>query len=284
MSSDAEGWGKAIPIGILAGVPTAIFLQAGFVETLRKRGEAVRPSRLGGLAPPGLGYAVVRDCVYWAATQKQVQTPRPTWAEELTCQVCVVGVPLVCDTLSVRVVDPKFTFPRTSWRASLATACPPVALLGRATWIPLYNWAYVVAQQQIGDETPAKEVAGLVAGSLAASFVAYPLFVVKTNMLLLQGDSTSPWDAIRLVGRALARTAGLEPGKPTNPAAVFASVFKGVRPHAIANIGPDVLCMAAARAIFALLFAATAAAPSSSSAGGVVGKKKADTTTTTTAR
>ena len=259
MSSDPDGWSKALPIGILAGIPTALFLQAGFVETLRKRGEAVKPSRLGGLYPPGLGYAMLRDCVYWSATQKQVQTPKPTWSEELTCQLCVVGVPLVCDTLSVRVVDPKFQFPRTS-SGILATACPPVALLGRATWIPVYNWAYVVAQQNIGDDGPVREVAGLVAGSLAASVVAYPLFVLKTNMLLLSDGSFSPVSALKLIGRSISHTLGATDKGSLSPATAVANVFKGLRPHAIANIGPDVLCMAAARAIYSLLASSSSAA------------------------
>ena len=251
-----------MPIGILAGIPTAVFLQVGFVQTLRQRGEAVRPSRLGGLLPAGLGYAIVRDCVYWAATQKQVQTPKPTWAEEMTCQVCVVGVPLICDTLSVRVVDPKFAWPKT-FRATLAMACPPVALLGRTTWIPVYNWAYVVTQQQIGDKTPLRDVMGLVAGSLAASCVAYPLFVLKTNMLLLQGTegSLSPTSVFRLIGRSLAHTVGAGDSLSKVPTisltTLISNVFRGLKPHAIANIGPDVLCMAAARIIYSFCLTTT---------------------------
>mmetsp|Transcript_23847 Transcript_23847/g.31045 ORF Transcript_23847/g.31045 Transcript_23847/m.31045 type:complete len:283 (+) Transcript_23847:21-869(+) len=264
-SSDADGWSKAIPIGILAGIPTALFLQIGFVETLRSRGESVKPSRFFGMAPPGLGFAIIRDCVYWAATQKQVQTPKPSLLEEATCQFCVVGVPLVCDTLSVKIVEPKFEWPKTT-RATLLMACPPVALLGRMTWIPVYNWAYVVTQQNIGDKFWLQEVAGLILGSLAASVVAYPLFVLKTNMLLQQSssESLSPIHFFRIIGRAISRTAGVESltKLPTrSPVAIFSSVFKGLRPHTIANLGPDVACMAAARTIFS--FAAQSCAVSS---------------------
>lgn len=257
-TSDPDGWSKAVPIGIFAGIPTAVFLQVGFVRTLVERGEAVRPSRLGGLYPPGLGFAIVRDCVYWAATQKQVQTPKPTFTENLTCQFCVVGVPLVCDTLSVRVVDPAFKWPRT-WSATLALACPPVALLGRATWIPVYNWAYVVTQQRIGDDTWHKEAAGLVAGSLAASVVAYPLFVFKTNMLL-SSDAVSLRALPRILADALARTCGapkFSTIETHRPATVLAAVYKGLRPHTIANIGPDVLCMAIGRLAYKFIFSPT---------------------------
>ena len=37
-------------------------------------------------------------------------------------------------------------------------------------------------------------------------------------------------------------------------AAAVGAVMKGANPHAIANIGPDVLCMGAARAAYKLLF------------------------------
>ena len=36
--------------------------------------------------------------------------------------------------------------------------------------------------------------------------------------------------------------------------AAVGAVMKGANPHAIANIGPDVLCMGAARAAYKLLF------------------------------
>ena len=139
-SSDVSGgWSTATAIGCLAGVPTAAFLQIGFIKTLRQRNVAVAKSRFG---VPGLGYAVVRDCAYWSATQKQVQTPKPSWWEELTMQFGVVAVPLVCDTLSVRVAEKGFKLPSEPAKV-FAVACPPVALLGRMTWIPVYNLSLI---------------------------------------------------------------------------------------------------------------------------------------------
>ena len=92
-------------------------------------------------------------------------------------------MPLVCDTLSVRVAEKGFKLPSEPAKV-FAVACPPVALLGRMTWIPVYNYAYVLAQQRFGDASPIHEGLGLLVGSLAASYVAYPLFVFKTNLLL----------------------------------------------------------------------------------------------------
>ena len=121
-SSDVSGgWSTATAIGCLAGVPTAAFLQIGFIKTLRQRNVAVAKSRFG---VPGLGYAVVRDCAYWSATQKQVQTPKPSWWEELTMQFGVVAVPLVCDTLSVRVAEKGFKLPSERRRSSRSPARP----------------------------------------------------------------------------------------------------------------------------------------------------------------
>ena len=59
---DADGWSKAIAIGFLAGIPTAGFLQVGFIQTMRERGAVVRPSQfgtglLGSLLPAGIGVA-----------------------------------------------------------------------------------------------------------------------------------------------------------------------------------------------------------------------------------
>lgn len=255
-SGPRAGWSKAIPIGIFAGIPTAVFLQVGFVKTLAERGIKLKPSRFAGLYPPGLGFAIVRDCVYWGATQKQVQTPKPTWTEELTCQICVVAIPLVCDTISVRVVEPDFKWPKTM-SGTLAMACPPAALLGRATWIPIYNWAYVVAQQQIGTSSWIAEGAGLVAGSIAASFVAYPLFVLKTNLLLLGEERFTLSGLPRLAIRALLKSFGADSFRDlrkNGPRSAYKSLFLGVRPHAAANLGPDVLCMAAGRLLYSLFF------------------------------
>lgn len=259
MASDASsdvsgGWAHASAIGLLAGVPTAAFLQYGFIKTLASRGVAVRASRLG--APPGLGYAVVRDCAYWGATQKQVQTPSPSAVEWAAMQLGVVAVPLVCDTLSVRVAEKGFSLPKGPG-ALLAVACPPVALLGRVTWIPAYNAAYVTAQQRIGDATPVAEVAGLLVGSVAASFVAYPLFVFKTNLLLCHdgGGALDVRRTARLCADAALRSFGAASPpalRAAGAAAAVARVYKGSVPHAIANIGPDVACMAGARYLYKL--------------------------------
>ena len=251
-SSDVSGgWSHAAAIGVLAGIPTAAFLQVGFIKTLRERGVGVAKSRVG---VPGIGYAVVRDVGYWTATQKQVQTPTPTMVEELTMQFGVVVLPLVTDTLSVRVAEKGFVLPKEPGKL-FAVACPPVALLGRMTWIPLYNYAYVLAQQRIGDSTPIQEFAGLLAGSLAASFVAYPLFIFKTNLLLCHdgGGALDARKTLKLCGDATLRSFGassLPALRAAGAAAALSAVFKGSVPHAVANIGPDVACMAAARWIY----------------------------------
>ena len=258
-SSDVSGgWSTATAIGCLAGVPTAAFLQIGFIKTLRQRNVAVAKSRFG---VPGLGYAVVRDCAYWSATQKQVQTPKPSWWEELTMQFGVVAVPLVCDTLSVRVAEKGFKLPSEPAKV-FAVACPPVALLGRMTWIPVYNYAYVLAQQRFGDSSPIHEGLGLLVGSLAASYVAYPLFVFKTNLLLCH-DGGGALDVRRTMN--LCKEAALKSCNASSfsglrsagAVAAVGAVMKGANPHAIANIGPDVLCMGAARAAYKLLFGAS---------------------------
>lgn len=290
--NDPQGWKKALPIGVLAGVPTGLFLQAGFVQTMRERGESVRPSRLMGLSPPGLSYAILRDCFYWAATQKQVQDVKPSWTEALICNFFVIVAPLFLDTLSVRAIDPKFSLPSGSFttfagaRKLVALGCPPEALFGRMVWIPVYNWVYVSAQQSIGDSTPALEGAGLVIGSVAASVVAYPLFMLKTSLLLepgAQGPAVSvsagvaagagaplarAVSGVRSFG-CLAASAGLRSMGTTSvselraslrtgagAARLVGSLFAGWKPHLVSNLGPDVLCMGFARTIFGLTTAA----------------------------
>lgn len=254
-SSDVSGgWSAAMAVGCLAGVPTAAFLQVGFIKTLRQRNVAVAKSRFG---VPGLGYAVIRDCAYWSATQKQVQTPSPSWGEYLAMQFGVVAVPLVCDTLSVRVAEKGFKLPSEPAKV-FAVACPPVALLGRMTWIPMYNYAYVLAQQRFGDATPVQEGLGLLVGSLAASVFAYPLFIFKTNLLLCHdgGGALDVRRTAKLCQEAALRSFGassLSGLKSAGAVAAGGAIMKGVYPHALANIGPDVLCMGAARAAYKLL-------------------------------
>ena len=176
-------------------------------------------------------------------------------------QFGVVAVPLVCDTLSVRVAEKGFKLPSEPAKV-FAVACPPVALLGRMTWIPVYNYAYVLAQQRFGDASPIHEGLGLLVGSLAASYVAYPLFVFKTNLLLCH-DGGGALDVRRTLN--LCREAALKSCNASSlsglrsagAVAAVGAVMKGANPHAIANIGPDVLCMGAARAAYKLLFGAS---------------------------
>lgn len=290
--NDPQGWKKALPIGVLAGVPTGFFLQAGFVQTMRQRGTSLRPSRLMGLSPPGLSYAILRDCFYWAGTQKQVQDVKPSWTEALICNFFVIVAPLFFDTLSVRAIEPKFALPAGSFttavgaRKLVAMGCPPEALFGRMVWIPVYNWAYVSTQQSFGDSTPALEGAGLVVGSLAASVVAYPFFMLKTTLLLEPGAHGPAFrvsasvaaragaplacavSAVRSFGH-LAASAGLR-SMGTSSVSEFraslrtgagvtrlaTSLFAGWKPHLVSNLGPDVLCMGFARTAFGLTAAA----------------------------
>ena len=140
---------------------------------------------------------------------------------------------------------------------------PQVALLGRMTWIPAYNWFYVVAQQRFGDASPIAEGAGLLVGSLAASVFAYPLFIFKTNLLLCHdgGGALDPKRTLKLCGDAALRTFGatnLAGLRAAGAGAAAAATMKGVVPHAISNIGPDVVCMGAARAAYKLMFGAAA--------------------------
>ena len=286
-SADKDGWAKAVPIGVLAGVPTAFFLQIGFLQSLRQRGVPTRQTAGGWLLPAGLGHALARDVCYWAATQKQVQNPRPTLAEEAVTQVLVVAAPLFFDTLSVRAVEPGFKPPPLSRPLRLFWyGCPPQALLGRMVWIPFYNLAYVSAQQRIGDETPTREGLGLVAGSLAASLFAYPLFMFKTNLLLADDAAAASAAKPRAppaaaagaappAARALAaarqfgsllRDAAVKTCGADSLAQLAArartgsglrlialALFGGLGPHTYANLGPDVLCMGFARGAYSLV-------------------------------
>ena len=65
-----------------------------------------------------------------------------------------------------------------SRRRSLRWPARP-CLLGRMTWIPVYNYAYVLAQQRFGDASPIHEGLGLLVGSLAASYVASSLICLQ---------------------------------------------------------------------------------------------------------
>ena len=237
-SSDVSGgWSTATAIGCLAGVPTAAFLQIGFIKTLRQRNVAVAKSRFG---VPGLGYAVVRDCAYWSATQKQVQTPKPSWWEELTMQFGVVAVPLVCDTSGA--VAEKVS-------VSLQTgegprACPPAALLGRMTWIPVYN---CVCWRSSGLGTPAVHEGLGPVGSLAAAHVAGPLFVFKDPLCHDGGGALDVRGPQPLRGGPQELQRVLFSGLRSAAAAV--GPMKGANPPAIANIDPMFCAWARRRAL-----------------------------------
>ena len=139
----------------------------------------------------------------------------------------------------------------------------------------------------IGDETPAREGLGLVAGSLAASLFAYPLFMFKTNLLL--ADDAAAASAAKTTRAPPAAAAGAAPpaaralaaarqfGSLLRDAAVKTcgadslaqlaarartgaglrlialALFGGLGPHTYANLGPDVLCMGFARGAYSLV-------------------------------
>jgi hypothetical protein len=95
-------------------------------------------------------------------------------------------------------------------------------------------------------------------GSLAASVFAYPLFIFKTNLLLCHdgGGALDVRRTAKLCQEAALRSFGassLAGLKSAGAVAAGGAIMKGVYPHALANIGPDVLCMGAARAAYKLL-------------------------------
>jgi len=268
----ANTWTKATIIGIFAGLPTAFFMQIGFVKTLRARGEPLKKTR-HWLLPPGIGHAIMRDVIYSIATQKQVQNAQisgsSTFAEDVALNAAVVFAPLFFDTLSIKTVKPAFVTPRQAL-ALLKVACPPEAVLGRFLWAPLYNWVYVNAQASIGDENAGLELAGLIAGSIAASYVAFPVFMFKTNLLMptsggAAASSQSGGSMLvhmrqwgNLMRTALIQTCGA--GLKTLPSIsnVVSNpqrLYKGAVPHMWGNVGPDVLCMAIGRMAFAQMVA-----------------------------
>ena len=66
-----------------------------------------------------------------------------------------------------------------------------------------------------------------------------------------------PKRTLKLCGDAALRSFGatsLAGLRSAGVAAAGAAVMKGVVPHAVANIGPDVVCMGAARAAYKLMF------------------------------
>eukprot|EP00035_Acanthoeca_spectabilis_P024790 m.455349 g.455349 ORF g.455349 m.455349 type:complete len:332 (+) comp20857_c0_seq1:242-1237(+) len=274
--SHAGGWGKALVVGLFAGVPTALFHQLSFLQTLKKRGEPIRGwapggSHLIGRGIPGIVPAVLRDVCYLTATQKQVQNSDASAGEAALCWALVVGAPIFFDTLSVKAVSPGYRRPQvTSLRGAvnvLRYGCPPEAVLGRLMWVPFYNLAYVTVQHQIGDADRTHETFGLVLGSFTASLVAYPAFMFKTALLLDQCEKDRsasesrrrpPWSSLR---GSLARTFGYRSTtelwdtllRKGGPITVLRRGFAGVGAHTVGNFGPDVLCMGFGRAAYMFL-------------------------------
>ena len=143
-------------------------------------------------------------------------------------------------------------------------------------WAPLYNWVYVQAQAGIGDDNRGTELAGLIVGSIAASYVAFPFFMFKTNLLITQpgatkgGTSSTSSSISEAIGRgvglvraAFAQT--LNPSADATNARFWPSLvdfakrptrlYRGATPHMWGNLGPDVLCMGIGRLAFAQIVA-----------------------------
>jgi hypothetical protein len=125
-------------IGVFAGVPTAVFHQLSFLQTLKKRGEPIR-GWIPGATPslrnmlrcrvPGLLPAIARDVCYLAATQKQVQNASPALSEAALCWFLVVAAPIFFDTLSVKAVTPGYNRPKLTSLKGWVTIdlwCTPV--------------------------------------------------------------------------------------------------------------------------------------------------------------
>jgi hypothetical protein len=259
---------KAALIGVFAGVPTGFFMQTGFVKTLAARNAPLKRS-VHWLLPVGVKYAVARGIVYTAATQKQVQNAQEggsSFSEDLALNAVIVVGPLFFDTLSIKTVSPNFKMPRNIC-SFLKTTCPPEAMLGRLIWVPLFNLVFVKVQASIGDSNSGVEFLGLMAGSIAASYVAFPAFMFKTNLLFAKvPNAVSPSTGMAFLSRsrlliksALAKTLGFsERGlmhglseAARNPA----RLFSGAMPHMLGNIATNVCCVAAGRLAFAQLAA-----------------------------
>lgn len=269
-------WLKAGIIGTFAGVPTAFFMQVALTKTLKKRGVQTGAPR-HWLLPPGIGFAMTRDVGYCLMTQKQVQNAGhglSTTVEDVGLNAAIVLVPLFFDTLSIKAVQPGFKTP--SFRSPLVvlrSTCPPEAVLGRVMFLPLYNWVYVQVQTLIGHENKTMEFVGLAAGSVCASIVAFPFFLFKTNLILLQSqqapytDAAHPTNSIfKGANQNVIGVSGfLLRCKQAAVQSFSGRIFSGVGPHMLGNIGPDVLCVGFGRLVFAQLaalnvFAALAAA------------------------
>ena len=240
--------------------------------------------RQHALAPglcPGVQHAVARDFFYLSGTQLQVQNRDMSNSTRALALLLTVLAPIPLDTFAVRAVEGGFRPAEhlTGGPLAVARALVPIqALLGRLLWIPAYNAVYVQGQYALGEG-----VAGMVAGSLAASFACYPLFIVKTQLLLgmqqqqqqqqqqkhthqsatgAGGLGSQLWRAVRVScgapdGVALRSVLGGTGGGVLGGVrGVAGHLWRGVLPHAVANLGPDCLCMGAARLLYAELAAA----------------------------
>ena len=131
-------------------------------------------------------------------------------------------------------------------------------------WIPAYNWVYCAGQHQLGEG-----LAGMAVGSVMASVMCYPLFMVKTNLLLAQqqarqlakgqlaeGHGAREPPALSLprqVAAAVRATLGVDVGI-TGLVSALRYTFRGVVPHMISSLGPDCLCMGMARMAYATMY------------------------------
>ena len=268
-SPERDDWSamrRAALVGLLSGVPAALTLQVGLLSSLRRRGHGTR----AGL--PGMPYACSRDFLYLSGTQLQVQSPSMDAKGRTAALFLTVLAPIPLDTLAVRSVHPNFAGLRAYGRNSgslLRAIVPPQALLGRLAWIPAYNFVYCAGQHQLGEG-----LAGMAVGSIMASVLCFPMFMVKTNLLLLQ-EQAQPKASAAAVGATAAARPGPPPGAALSlPKQVLAAMratfgldagmvglvpalrhaYRGVLPHTVANLGPDCLCMGMARMAYAALY------------------------------
>jgi hypothetical protein len=243
-------------IGALSGVPAALSMQIGLLASLRKRGIPTQP----GL--PGVPYAASRDFLYLSGTQLQVQSPNMDGGARAAAMFLTVLAPIPLDTLAVRSVQPNYAGLRTySGRSGgmLRAIVPPQALMGRLLWIPAYNWVYCTGQHVLGEG-----LAGMAVGSVMASVLCFPMFMVKTNLLLQQEQikqagkqqgtaQRAPPGLPRQVIAAVRSTFGLDAGV-AGLVPALRHAFRGVLPHMVTNLGPDCLCMGLARMAYASLY------------------------------
>ena len=244
---------KSIMIGILAGLPAALAIQTGMLSSMKKRGILTKK----GL--PGIEYAIFRDFLYLSGTQYQIQNYNINIFDRFLTIFLTTLAPIPFDTLSVISTDPKFKglshYSKNS-KDLLHKIFPPQAIIGRIIWIPAYNWAYCKGQHTLGEN-----IIGMIAGSILASTLCYPLFMIKTNLLLMNNSSNvynrqARKDVFQLMKDILESykiTTGYNSGIIGFTNKVRYS-YKGYIPHMIANLGPDCICMGFASMIFSKIY------------------------------